>query len=128
MRTMKKARYSESKPGHYCLGFEHYAHFTSPIRRYPDLVVPRIIKKYLKINVLKKKRKPSSLLMEISEQSTHMEIKAMSIEREIIGLRRAQFMMEEIGKTFYGLIIGVTGFGFFVELENVFVEGLVKNF
>ena len=124
---MKKARYSESNPGHYCLGFEHYAHFTSPIRRYPDLVVHRIIKKYLKHKCSKKEKKTLlASLLEISEQSTHMEIKAMSIEREIIGLRRAQFMMEEIGKTFYGLIIGVTGFGFFVELENVFVEGLVK--
>jgi len=127
LRTMKKARYSESNPGHYCLGFEHYAHFTSPIRRYPDLVVHRIIKKYLKHKCSKKEKKTLlASLLEISEQSTHMEIKAMSIEREIIGLRRAQFMMEEIGKTFYGLIIGVTGFGFFVELENVFVEGLVK--
>ena len=127
LRTMKKARYSESNPGHYCLGFEHYAHFTSPIRRYPDLVVHRIIKKYLKNKCSKKEKKTLiNSLSEISEQSNQMEAKAMGIEREIIGLRRAQFMMNKIGKTFYGLIIGVTGFGFFVELESVFVEGLVK--
>ena len=127
LRTMKKARYSPSDPGHYCLGFTHYAHFTSPIRRYPDLIVHRIVKKYLKHKCSKKEKKAlQSSLSEISEQSTQMEIQAMSIEREIISLRRAQFMMDKIGKTFYGIITGVASFGFFVELENVFVEGLVK--
>jgi ribonuclease R len=124
---MKKARYSETDPGHFCLGFPHYAHFTSPIRRYPDHILHRLINKYMKRKCPQKEKKALlSKLAEVSEQSTHMEIKAMSIEREVTDLRRTQFMADKIGKTFHGIITGVTGFGFFVELQEVFVEGLVK--
>ena len=126
LRTMKKAQYSQKDSGHFCLGFEHYTHFTSPIRRYPDLVTHRLLKTYMnhkcsahEKNTIKKE------LIEIADHSTLRERKAMEVEREINDLRRAQYMSNKIGKIFTGIIVNVTSFGFFVELTEVFVEGLV---
>ncbi|MEC7641223.1 MAG: ribonuclease R [Nitrospinota bacterium] len=126
LRSLKKALYSEKDPGHFCLAFEHYTHFTSPIRRYPDLVTHRILKSSLKRKLSgREKTKLRSLVVECAEQSSHMEIKAMKVEREINDLRRAQFMANKVGKIYDGIISSVTSFGFFVELDKVFVEGLV---
>ncbi|MCH8209138.1 MAG: RNB domain-containing ribonuclease, partial [Nitrospinae bacterium] len=127
LRTMKKAIYSEKDPGHYCLGFEHYTHFTSPIRRFPDLITHGTVKNFLKKKkiALREKKRLRPRIVEYAEQSTQMEIKAMGIEREVNDLRRAQYMADKIGSAYSGIITGVTSFGFFVELAEVFVEGLV---
>jgi len=127
LRSMKQAVYSEKNSGHFCLAFECYTHFTSPIRRYPDLVTHRILKALLtkkrplqnKIDYLKKK------LPAIAKHCSIRERVAMEAEREIIDLNKIHFMMDKIGEEFSGFITGVTSFGLFVELEDLFVEGLV---
>jgi ribonuclease R len=127
LRSLKKAIYSETDPGHFCLGFEHYTHFTSPIRRFPDLITHASLKYFLKKKKcsLKDKKRLRPLVKDYAEQSTHMEIKAMKVEREVIDLRRAQFMQDKVGQIFSGIITSVTSFGLFVELTDILVEGLI---
>ena len=126
LRSMKKARYSEKDPGHFCLAFEHYTHFTSPIRRYPDLIIHRLVKSFFKRKCSPKEKKQLfPIIVDCAEQSSFREEKAVSVEREINDLRRTQYMADKVNKIYSGLITSVTAFGFFVELAEVYVEGLV---
>ena len=124
LRSLKQARYSSYNIGHFGLASDCYTHFTSPIRRYADLVVHRILKKQL--HYKKPQAKLIKNLESICEHISEKERIAMEAEREIIDRLRVQFMTNKIGEEYDGVISGVTGFGFFVELDSVFVEGLVR--
>jgi ribonuclease R len=123
LRSMKWAKYSANNVGHFGLASKSYTHFTSPIRRYPDLMVHRILK-----GVLQKGdgKTPEEVLARKAEHLSHRERVAMEAEREILDRYRVRFMKDKIGEVFEGVIGGVTAFGFFVELKDVFVEGLVR--
>ncbi|MBI5286146.1 MAG: ribonuclease R [Deltaproteobacteria bacterium] len=126
LRSMKQARYSEENQGHFGLAFDCYTHFTSPIRRYPDLVVHRLLKRALKGSFsAKAKQRWEEALPDIADHTSARERVAMESEREVVDLKKAQFMQDKCGKVYDGFIVGVTSFGFFVELKDYFVEGLV---
>ncbi|MBN2105445.1 ribonuclease R [bacterium] len=123
VRTMMKAIYSTANTGHFGLAFKDYTHFTSPIRRYPDLMVHRLLKSYLQTDPQKLNIKPT--LAQIAAQSTEREIVAQEAERESIRAKQVDFMSDHLGAEFDGIISGVTSFGFFVEITELLVEGLV---
>ncbi|MHC1696732.1 MAG: ribonuclease R [Geobacteraceae bacterium] len=126
LRCMKQARYSAENLGHFGLASPCYLHFTSPIRRYPDLVAHRILKDQLSNRLQKRQRgKLAADLPEVAEQSSLRERKAMEAEREIIDLKRLQYMEKHLGEVYDACITGVASFGFFVELPDLVVEGLV---
>ncbi|AZR72287.1 ribonuclease R [Anoxybacter fermentans] len=127
LRSMKQAKYTTVPIGHFGLATEYYTHFTSPIRRYPDLQIHRIIKEVLKKGSLTNKRiqELEELLPEVAEHSSLQERKAMDAERDSIDLKKVEYMLDKIGHQFEGIINGVASFGFFVELENS-VEGMVR--
>lgn len=132
LRCMKQARYAAENLGHFGLASSCYTHFTSPIRRYPDLIVHRLLKLALarKEEALDKRRQReleqiSSNLSEAAEHTSTRERVAMEAERDIVELKKLQYMQDRIGEEFDGFIAGVAGFGCFVELAEVFVEGLV---
>ncbi len=124
LRCMQKARYEDQCLGHYGLASEYYTHFTSPIRRYPDLIVHRLIRTYLFENNLEKANHFERVLPSIAEQSSNRERVAIEIEREVDDMKMAEYMSKHIGEEFEGMISSVTHFGFFVELPNT-IDGLV---
>jgi ribonuclease R len=123
LRSMKWAKYSAKNLGHFGLASDGYTHFTSPIRRYPDLIVHRLLKRVLS---KKEVKIPEEVLANQADHLSQRERVAMEAEREILGRYRVRFMKDKIGEEFEGIISGVAAFGFFVELRDIFVEGLVR--
>ncbi|MCI8308379.1 MAG: ribonuclease R [Lachnospiraceae bacterium] len=126
LRSMKRAKYTVDAEGHFGLASKYYTHFTSPIRRYPDLQIHRIIKENLHGELNEKAREHYySILPYIADQSSRLERRAEEAEREVHKLKKAQYMVDHIGETYDGVISGVTNWGIYVELENT-VEGMIR--
>ncbi len=126
LRTMKKAVYSTECEGHFGLGVKYYCHFTSPIRRYPDLMIHRIIKEAIGSGFGDKRQKALKRKAEIAaEHSSEREKLSEEIEREVEKLKKAEYMSYRIGESFDGVVSGVVQSGFFVEIENT-IEGMVR--
>ena len=127
LRTMKQAVYSEENGGHYALAAPFYTHFTSPIRRYPDLIVHRLLRE------LRENGPPAAetaedrerRLKEIAERSSYTERRADEAERELVDWKKVRFMSDKVGEVYEGVVTGVTSYGLYVELVEHFVEGLV---
>ncbi|WP_409290303.1 ribonuclease R [Peribacillus sp. SCS-37] len=126
LRSMQQAKYDPESLGHFGLSTEFYTHFTSPIRRYPDLIVHRLIRTYLiegKVDP-ETRAKWGALLPDIAKHTSERERRAVDAERETDDLKKAEYMLDKIGEEFDGIISSVTSFGMFIELSNT-IEGLV---
>ena len=125
LRSMKQARYSTESTGHFGLACQFYSHFTSPIRRYPDLQIHRIIKEQLRGRLNEERmRHYRDILDEVAKHSSETERRADEAERETDKLKKMEYMEERIGEVFDGVISGVTVWGVYVELQNT-VEGMI---
>lgn len=125
LRSMQQARYDVDPIGHYGLGADYYSHFTSPIRRYPDLILHRLIHYYDEVGRSQQdKKRWESRLPDMAKHSSETERRAIGAERETDELKKTEFMADKVGQEFMGTIISITGFGMFIQLPNT-VEGLV---
>jgi ribonuclease R len=132
LRALKQAVYDVVNLGHFGLAAPDYVHFTSPIRRYPDLIVHRLLKSALHADGLPAGGPPPRpperpVLASMAAESSSNERRAMQAEREVVDLYRAFLMRDHVGDEYEGTVAGVAGFGIFVQIESPFVEGLVKN-
>jgi ribonuclease R len=131
LRSMTKAYYSTKNEGHFGLAFDAYTHFTSPIRRYPDLVVHRLLKFYAEQERNKKRLSKSEIselstkLQETCKHCSQREIRATQAEREFIKLKSMEFLSSKVGESYDGVISGIASFGMFVELSHYVIEGLI---
>ncbi len=126
LRSMKQAKYTVANTGHFGLSAKYYCHFTSPIRRYPDLQIHRIIKENLSGKLGENRIKHyEKILYEVADHSSKTERRADEAEREVEKMKKVEFMMEHIGETFEGVISGITSWGMYVELPNT-VEGMIR--
>lgn len=131
LRSMAKAQYTSANEGHFGLGFEHYTHFTSPIRRYPDLVVHRLLFEYEDFRKRRKKVTAkrltdiSSKIEQVCQIANEREKSAVEAERESVKLKQVEYMASHVGKVYSGIISGATEFGIYVRLEEFAIEGLV---
>lgn len=125
LRSMQRAVYQPNNAGHFGLSAKFYCHFTSPIRRYPDLMIHRIIKKCINDKMTpQESRRISAMLDDLTEHCSFNERRAAMIERDVDDMKKAEYMKKHIGDIYSGIISGVTDYGFYVELDNT-VEGLV---
>jgi ribonuclease R len=127
LRSMKRAYYSEASTGHFALAFEHYCHFTSPIRRYPDLIVHRRLHELITTGALYGERRDEidRAHPQYAVQSSDRERRAEEASREVMEWKKVIFMRDKVGNEYGGIITGVAPFGLFVELEEIFVQGMV---
>src|SRR5207344_2053867 len=125
LRTMQKARYAPENLGHFGLAAEHYTHFTSPIRRYPDLIVHRSLRESRHGMNAERQAELAEDLPDVARHTSERERRANDAERELVQWKKVRFMADKVGDEFDGYITGVSAFGLYIELVEHFVEGMV---